>query len=120
MLTAPLCIGIAGAGHFGRYHALKVAASDRARLVGIFDPDTERAKTVGWEAGAPDMALETLLPAIDALIVAAPAEAHYHLAATALGAGKHVLVEKPIAAGLVQADELAALARANGLVLQVG
>src|SRR5271170_2127621 len=100
-------VGIAGAGHFGRYHALKVAASDRARLVGIYDPDTERAKTVGWEAGAPDMALEGLLSAIDALIVAAPAEAHHKLAATALRAGKHVLVEKPIAASLAEADELA-------------
>jgi predicted dehydrogenase len=120
MLTAPLRIGIAGAGHFGRYHALKVTASDRARLVGIFDPDTERAKTVGWEAGAPDMALETLLPAIDALIIAAPAEAHYQLAATALSAGKHILVEKPIAATLAQADDLVSLARSSGLVLQVG
>jgi predicted dehydrogenase len=35
-----LRIGIAGAGHFGRYHALKVAASPRARLAGIYDPDT--------------------------------------------------------------------------------
>jgi predicted dehydrogenase len=118
--SQPLRVGIAGAGHFGRYHALKVAASGRAHLVGIYDPDTERAKTVGWEAGAPDMAWESLLPAIDALIIAAPAEAHFDLAAAALRAGKHVLVEKPIAAELAQADELAALAHASGLVLQVG
>ncbi len=118
--SAPLRVGIAGAGHFGRYHALKVAASDRAHLVGVFDPDTERAKTVGWEAGAPDMTFESLLPAIDALIVAAPADAHHHLAAAALRAGKHVLVEKPIAANLTQADDLVALARTTGLVLQVG
>jgi predicted dehydrogenase len=116
----PLRVGIAGAGHFGRYHALKVAAADRARLVGIYDPDTERAKTVGWEAGAPDVTLEALLPAIDALIIAAPAEAHHQLAASALRAGKHVLVEKPIASDLAQADELADLARTSGLVLQVG
>jgi predicted dehydrogenase len=115
-----LRVGIAGAGHFGRYHALKVAASDRARLVGIYDPDSERAKTIGWEAGAPDLPFEALLPGIDALIIAAPAEAHYHLASTALRAGKHVLVEKPIAADLDQADELASLARTAGLVLQVG
>jgi predicted dehydrogenase len=116
----PLRVGIAGAGHFGRYHALKVAAADRARLVGIHDPDIERAKTVGWEAGAPDMAFEVLLSAIDALIVAAPAEAHHRLAAAALRAGKHVLVEKPIAASLAEADELASLAAARGLVLQAG
>jgi predicted dehydrogenase len=120
-MTAPrLRIGLAGAGHFGRYHALKVAASDRARLVGIFDPDTERARTVGWEAGAPDMEFVPLLAAIDALIVAAPAEAHHELAAAALRAGKHVLVEKPIASTLRQADELAALATDAGVVLQVG
>jgi predicted dehydrogenase len=119
-VTQTLRVGIAGAGHFGRYHALKVAASERAHLVGIYDPDTERAKTVGWEAGAPDMAFDALLGSIDALIVAAPAEAHHALAAAALRAGKHVLVEKPIAADLAQADELGTLARAGGLVLQVG
>jgi predicted dehydrogenase len=115
-----LRIGIAGAGHFGRYHALKAAASDRVRLVGVFDPDTERARTVGWEAGSPDMALAPLLASIDALIIAAPAEAHHALAVEALSAGRHVLVEKPIAATLAQADELASLAAARGLVLQVG
>src|SRR5580700_5595967 len=115
-----LRVGLAGAGHFGRYHALKVAASERARLVGVHDPDTERAKTVGWEAGAPDMAFDSLLSQIDALIIAAPAESHHALAAAALRTGKHVLVEKPIASDLAQADELAALAQSSGLVLQVG
>ena len=115
-----LRIGIAGAGHFGRYHALKVAASDRAVLSGIHDPDTERARTVGWETGASEMDFPALLAASDALVVAAPAEAHHALAAAALRAGKHVLVEKPIASTLEQADELAALAVERGLVLQVG
>jgi predicted dehydrogenase len=115
-----LRIGIAGAGHFGRYHALKVAASERAVLVGIHDPDTERAKTIGWETGAPDMPLGELLASCDALIVAAPAEAHYDLARLALTSGKHVLVEKPIAATLEQTDELARLASERRLVLQVG
>jgi predicted dehydrogenase len=120
MPLSMLRVGIAGAGHFGRYHALKVAASTRTRLSGIYDPDLERAKTVGWEAGAKELAYEDLLDASDAVIVAAPAEAHYDLAAQALRAGKHVLVEKPIAATLAQADELGALARERGLVLQVG
>ena len=115
-----LRVGLAGAGHFGRYHALKVAASSRAHLMGVYDPDLERAKTVGWEAGAKEIGLDDLLELVDAMIIAAPAEAHYTLAAKALRAGKHVLVEKPIAATLRQADELAALARERGLVLQVG
>ena len=45
MASQPLRIGIAGVGHFGRYHALKVAASARANLVGVFDPDTGTAST---------------------------------------------------------------------------
>jgi len=120
MATHRLRIGVVGVGHFGRYHALKVAASKRATLVGVHDPDTERAKAIGWEAGAPDLGFDALLAAADALIIAAPAEAHHALAAAALRAGKHVLVEKPIAATLAEADDLAALAAARQLVLQVG
>ncbi len=115
-----LRVGIAGAGHFGRYHALKVAAGSRTELTGIYDPDLERAKTVGWEAGAKEMGFDDLLNASDAIIVAAPAEAHFDLASRALRAGKHVLVEKPIAATLEQADEMGRLAKERGLVLQVG
>jgi predicted dehydrogenase len=120
MSSSRLRIGIAGAGHFGRYHALKVAESERAELVGVHDLDTERAKTVGWEAGAPDRDFVSLLAASDALVIAAPAAAHHALAVAALRAGKHVLVEKPIAATLAQADELAAIAAERRLVLQVG
>ena len=61
MTSKQLRIGVAGAGHFGRYHALKAAASARAELVGVYDPDMERAKTVGWEAGAPALPLDQLL-----------------------------------------------------------
>jgi predicted dehydrogenase len=92
MVASRLRIGVAGVGHFGRYHALKVAASKRAILVGVHDPDLERAKAIGWEAGAPDLGFDALLAAADALIIAAPAEAHHALAAAALRAGKHVLV----------------------------
>jgi predicted dehydrogenase len=120
MVTEPLRIGVAGVGHFGRFHALKIAASDRAVAAGIFDPDAGRAKAVSAETGAPVLDLSGLMAASDALVIAAPAEAHHALAAEALQAGKHVLVEKPVAATLAQADELAALAAARGLVLQVG
>jgi len=120
MTTARLRIGVAGAGHFGRYHALKVAASARAVLVGVHDPDAARAEVVAREAGAAALGWQALLDAADAVVVAAPAEAHFALADAALRAGKHVLVEKPMAATLAQADKLAATAAARGLVLQVG
>jgi len=120
MPGVPLRIGVVGAGHFGRYHALKVAASGRAKLSGIADLEVERAKTLGWEAGAPDLPFAALLGASDAVIIAAPADAHYALAKSAIQAGKHVLIEKPMAATLAEAEELGQLAQAQGVVLQVG
>ena len=115
-----LRIGIIGAGHFGRFHALKVKASQRAVLAGLYDPDGARAAVIGREAGAPALGLEALLAACDAVIVASPAETHFELAGRALAAGRHVLVEKPIAATVAEADRLAALAVEHGVVLQVG
>lgn len=116
-----LAIGLVGAGHFGRFHALKVQASARARLVGVHDPDQARAASVGREAGgAPALPLEELLARADAVIVASPADTHAAVATRALGAGCHVLIEKPIASTLEEADALAALAASRGRVLQVG
>ena len=118
--SGPLRIGVIGAGHFGRYHALKLAVGGRAVLSGVHDHNADRAKAVAWEAGAPVLDLAGLLAASDAVVVAAPAAAHHALAAAALAAGRHVLVEKPIAATLAEADALAALAAERDLVLQVG
>jgi predicted dehydrogenase len=119
-MTRALRIGVIGAGHFGRYHALKLAASAEAVLSGIHDIDPARAAALAAETGAPALSRAALLQASEAVIVAAPAEAHFALAAEALEAGCHVLVEKPIAATLDEADRLAALARARGRILQVG
>jgi len=115
-----LRIGVAGAGHFGRFHALKVSQSKRARLVGVYDLDPARAAQVAKEAGSVAMRFPQLLESCDAVVVAAPAEAHFELAGAALRAGRHVLVEKPIAATLAEADALAALAVEHKVVLQVG
>ena len=117
---ATLRIGIIGAGHFGRFHALKVKANQRADLAGLHDPDDARAATIGREVGAPALSMDALLAASDAVIVASPAETHFALATRALEAARHVLVEKPIAATVEEADGLARSARERGLVLQVG
>ena len=116
-----LRVGLVGAGHFGRFHALKIARNRRATLAGISDPDGARASLVAREAGGvPVLDVAGLLAASDAVIVAAPAEHHYALADLVLGAGRHVLIEKPISATLAEADRLAARAAESGRVLQVG
>ncbi len=120
MNTRRLRVGVIGAGHFGRYHALKLAASARAELAGVHDRNPERARLVAAEAGGHALSLPDLLPGCEAVVVAVPAASHHAIGVAALCAGRHVLMEKPIAATLEEADALAALARARGLVLQVG
>lgn len=122
-MSAPdsrLALGILGVGHFGRFHALKAAANPRVRLVGLHDADPARAATVAAEVGAAPMDAPVLIAAADAVIVAAPTRFHFALAEAALAAGKHVFIEKPIAATLAEADALIARAAAGGRVLQVG
>ena len=113
-------VGVVGAGYFGRFHAQKLAASARATLSGVCDSDPARAAVVARECRAPVLDWDALLAASDAIVVAAPAAAHYTLADAAMRMGRHVLVEKPIAATLEEADALAARAAASGVVLQVG
>src|SRR5581483_6421400 len=59
-------------------------------------------------------------PAVEAVVIATPPQSHYAIAKAALEAGKHVLVEKPLATNLADACELAALAEAEELVLMPG
>jgi predicted dehydrogenase len=120
MAASELRIGVVGAGHFGRFHALKVAASRRARLAGVHDLDPVRAAAVAQETGTQALTWDALLASSDAVVIATPAESHFALAAAALQAGRHVLVEKPIAATLAEAETLDEMAAARGLVLQVG
>lgn len=115
-----LRVGIVGAGHFGRFHALKAAKGPRLALAGVHDLHPERAQAVAAETGTRALPLGPLIEAADALIIATPAAAHYDIAVGALAAGRHVLVEKPIAATVEQADALVGLAAERRRVLQVG
>lgn len=115
-----LC-GVAGAGVFGGYHAVKIAAADGARLARVFDADGGRARARADEHGAEAVTdLPAFLDGLDAVVVATPATTHVEVARAALSAGVHVLVEKPVALTLADADALMDLAEARGLVLQVG
>ena len=113
-----LAIGVLGAGHFGRFHALKLAKM--GLLAGVFDASAERAALVAGECGAPSLNRDALIAASDAVVVAAPTAHHHALGLEVLRAGRHLFMEKPIAATLAQADELIAEATARRLVLQVG
>lgn len=114
-------VGVAGAGVFGGYHCSKIADHPKAVLSGIYDIDGARASGLAEKHGsAAYLDYRAMLRAIDAVIVASAAPAHYELAAEALAQGKHVFVEKPITLCTDEADALIALAEAQRVVLQAG
>jgi predicted dehydrogenase len=115
-------LGIVGAGVFGGYHAQKFAASVHAELIGVFDKNQEAASALCAKVGKGEAyaSFETLARQCDALVIATPASTHAALARKALLAGKHALVEKPLALTGEEAAELAWLAVEKDLVLQVG
>ena len=121
MTDRPVRVGVVGVGHLGRHHARILAGLPGAELVAIADIDADRARTVAAESGArAETEAAALLSGVEAVIVAVPTEAHAGVARPFLEQGIPVLVEKPIAASLEEADGMIALAARTGAMLAVG
>jgi predicted dehydrogenase len=119
--SRPIPIAVVGAGRFGKKHVERCAEQSRAVLAAIVDPDGE-AEALARRHGARWFRSVGDLPPglVRAATVAVPWTAHYEVGSALLRAGIDVLIEKPIALRLRDADALIALARAHGRVLQVG
>jgi predicted dehydrogenase len=115
-------VGVIGAGVFGGYHAQKFASSAHSEFAGVFDLNAEAAGKVIAKVGKGEVfaSFEAIAAACDALVIATPASSHALLTRKALEAGKHALVEKPLALTGVEARALAKLALEKDLVLSVG
>lgn len=119
----PYRIAIVGAGRWGLNHVRVVASEPRCAVHAVCDLDPEVSAGVRALTAAPLVRqLEPLLadPALDAVIIATPAPTHAELARSALLAGKHVLVEKPLALSLADARTVTEAAARSGRCLLVG
>ena len=116
-----LRVAVIGAGHLGRIHARLLKQVDGVELVAIADPvEAARRQSVA-DCGAPVVAdFRELIGQIDAAVVATPTVHHHSVGIELLRSGIHLLIEKPIASTLAEANELVAAARAGGTILQVG
>jgi predicted dehydrogenase len=105
----------------GRYHAEKLAALRGVKLVAVADADRTRAETLAAKLGAAPMTdYREIFGKADAAVIAVPTDRHHAVARDCLQHGLHLLIEKPIATTLAEADELIALADNKRLVLQTG
>jgi predicted dehydrogenase len=112
--------GVIGTGALGRHHVRILSELEGVELVGVCDARPETAAEVATRHGTRVFGeAGELLRALDAVVLAVPTRDHAALACQALAAGVHVLVEKPMATTLEEADRMVAAA-GGGLVLAVG
>jgi predicted dehydrogenase len=123
-MKSPVSVGIAGYGYWGPNLARNFHRLPDARLTAVCDPLPGRLEHLQAShpqvSGYADFAEMLAESGIDALVVATPVATHHALAKTALLAGKHVLVEKPMAASSRECADLMEIAEGKGLTLMVG
>jgi predicted dehydrogenase len=113
--------GIVGHGAFGRHHATKYARMSGVEVVGIADPSADARRQAVATHGVPVASdWRDLLGEVDVVSICSPAVTHAPIVRAFLNANTDVLVEKPIATSLAEADSLIALAEAKNRVLTVG
>src|SRR3954467_7391593 len=116
-----VCLGVVGAGALGFHHTRILRDVPGAELVGFHESNPERAAKVSADLGVKSFeTLDALLDNVHAVSVVVPTPYHHKVAAPALERGIHVLIEKPIAATLEEADALLEIAKRTGAVVQTG
>lgn len=123
-MSGEVGVALLGYGYWGVNLARNIVASRSLSLVGVIEPVDEVRAAAAWAhpAGTTWRTLDEALQddRVEAVVIAAPAALHAELAAKAMAAGRHVLVEKPLATVPAAAEELVEQADAAGVVLMVG
>jgi len=117
----PIRTGVVGVGSLGQWHARIYSEMPDVELVGVYDSDRRRAKEIAARYHTKVFkSVKELAAATDALNIVVPTDKHRAVAGAVIEQGRHVLVEKPIAATTKEAEELVDLAQKHGVILQVG
>ncbi len=115
-----LSIAVIGTGHLGTIHAKLWTQQEGAELVAIVDPDENKGRAVAAEHGGTWYHDISVMPDVDAVVIAAPTSFHHALALRCLERGFHTFIEKPVTATYDEALELIAKASTTDRVVQVG
>ncbi|MED5329776.1 MAG: Gfo/Idh/MocA family oxidoreductase [Planctomycetota bacterium] len=111
---------VVGVGHLGRHHARLLKEVEGVSLLGVVDPDETQGGAVAKDLGVTHWKTLEDLPEVDLACVAVPTPGHHEVVIPLLRAGAHVLVEKPMASTVEEAEEMASVADEEGRVLRVG
>lgn len=114
-------IGVAGAGHLGKYHIECLQRIPQFSLEGFYDIDDERSREISARYGIDSFGtFEALLERTDAVCIVTPTSTHYDLANKAIDAGKHLFIEKPLTDLALTSHELSQKMKDRQLVGRVG
>ncbi len=114
-------VGVIGAGALGFHHVRILRDMPGVAFAGFYEAKADRAAHVVGELGVRAFeSVEALLDVVDAATIVVPTPAHHAVAKVALERGKHLLIEKPIAATLDEADDLVRIAARTGALIQTG
>lgn len=117
----PIRVGVIGIGNMGQHHARVLSLLKDAELIGVSDVNVERGRdTANKHRVLYFEDYRELLTRVDAVCIAVPTRLHYDVGTTCLKAGVHVLIEKPIAATIEEAEALVKIAADHNRILQVG
>lgn len=116
-----LKVGVIGAGRMGQHHCRVYSSMRKVDFVGIFDANPETADNLSKAYDVKAFGdLDDLLSQVEAVTVATPTPNHYDTVMRCLQNGVHVLIEKPIAETVEQAECIVELTETSGLVVQIG
>ena len=114
-------VAVIGVGHLGQHHARLLAAMPEVDLAAVVDTQPGRADEIASKHGTKAfLRAEDLVGRVDAVTIATPTVSHLDVALRFIDAGTAVLVEKPMATSLTEADRLVEAAAARGTLLAVG
>jgi predicted dehydrogenase len=115
-----LRVAVIGVGHLGQHHARLFAAMDGVELVGVVDTRPGRAEEIAAKYGTRALTPAGLRGIVDAVTIAVPTVSHVDVALPFVEQGVAVLVEKPLAASMREADQLVDAAARAGVTLAAG
>ncbi|NEP53082.1 MULTISPECIES: Gfo/Idh/MocA family oxidoreductase [Moorena] len=120
-LPQPIKIGVIGVGNMGQHHARVLSLLKDVEIVGVADINVERGLNIASKYRVRFFEdYHDLLPYVEAVCIAVPTRLHHDVGMTCLQAGVHILIEKPIAASIAEAESLVNAAAESQCILQVG